>query len=285
MLCLHPLDGGERQQLGLLGSRLAFEVVGRGPYCTGRFVFGSLHGGGRVPCPGRALAVTGGQCERCAATDGFRFLHQVHRGGSVSGPLGAYVAQPHWLYIATFADATSKVGTAAQLRKRVRLHEQGALRATYVARAADGRLVRRWEDDLSQAIGLSQTKRGSAKVRALVGPRSGREIERAHQEQVRRAAPVLVRLGADVLAERWHPPAVHLDFWQGEAAGGSPEYPHPLTEGPHCLSVHAMIGAAALATVNDAPRFVIADLGALKGRRILRTDVRSPPVVAQDSLF
>lgn len=75
------------------------------------------------------------------------------------------MAQPHWLYLATFADGTTKVGTTAGPRKRSRLAEQGALFATYLAASPDGRRVRFLEDALTSRLGLTQTVRA---VRALL---------------------------------------------------------------------------------------------------------------------
>jgi hypothetical protein len=42
------------------------------------------------------------------------------------------MSQPHWLYIATFTHAASKVGTVAAPRRKSRLDEQGPLYATYL---------------------------------------------------------------------------------------------------------------------------------------------------------
>ena len=47
----------------------------------------------------------------------------------------AYAATPHRLYIATFPDGTSKVGTSSQASTPRRLDEQAPAIATYIAQA------------------------------------------------------------------------------------------------------------------------------------------------------
>lgn len=54
---------------------------------------------------------------------------------------------------------------------------------------------------------------------------------------------------------------------------------------PHRSLVLAMVGSAALASVNDEEQRVVADLGELKGSRIRFAQVESPPVGGQPSLF
>lgn len=145
----------------LLGRRLAFSVD-PARYCLG-FREHTDAGSRHRLCDGSRLATTGHQCERCAARDTSRFMHHAHRGGYVPDTMNVALAQPHWLYIATFADGTSKVGTATDARKRIRLDEQGAVRATYLTRAADGYAVRH------------------------LGRRHGRSRHRADQAQERQA--------------------------------------------------------------------------------------------------
>ncbi len=123
------------------GTRLGFRLAAAGKHCLGHH---KVHGPAdrdHVLCPDRAPAVKGSQCERCFVVDDSRLIHDFHRGGRVPPGLRAYLMQPHWLYVATFASGASKVGTAADLRKWNRLAEQGAVVARYVARADDGRVV------------------------------------------------------------------------------------------------------------------------------------------------
>ncbi|MGA9870759.1 MAG: DUF2797 domain-containing protein, partial [Rhodococcus sp. (in: high G+C Gram-positive bacteria)] len=97
-------------------------------------------------------------------------MHTVHRGGFVSKSLEPHVMQPHWLYIATFANGVHKVGTAANTRKWGRLAEQGAICAEYVAWAVDGKVVRLLEDRVTEELQVRQAVRSSAKAAALALP-------------------------------------------------------------------------------------------------------------------
>ncbi|MGN2639285.1 DUF2797 domain-containing protein [Nocardia takedensis] len=269
--------------VALMGAELAFTVSPEGSYCTGHFVFGRPGGGGPRHCAAGRLAVTGGQCAECATADEFRHIHHAHRGGFVPDGLSDYVAQPHWVYIATFADASSKVGTAAHPRKRARLDEQGAVRATYLAWAESGTTARVYEDMVSDSSGIVQTKRRRAKLTALTRPRPASEIEQAHAQAVREASDLLRATEAVLPLEPWIPPAEHRGLTEGRDA--IDEYPHPLTAGDHRLTVVAMVGSAALVRVNDEDDPFVADLGMLKGRRVIPGPVRSPAISTQLGLF
>ena len=134
-LLLAPVPGGPLVHAAITGRRLGYQVSGTGRWCTGRYRFADRVRVEAVACPDRAPAEVGGQCAACVGQDDFRFAHQFHSGGHVPDALAAYMAQPHWLYLATFADGTTKVGTAAEPRKRSRLDEQGAVIATYLAQS------------------------------------------------------------------------------------------------------------------------------------------------------
>ncbi|MGW7261201.1 hypothetical protein [Streptomyces sp. NPDC054834] len=112
-LLLAPLPGGPLVYAGIMGQHLGYQVSGTDRWCTGRYRFADRVRVEAVACPDRAAAEAGGQCAACASRDDFRFAHQFHSGGHVPDALAAYMAQPHWLYLATFADGTTKVGTAA----------------------------------------------------------------------------------------------------------------------------------------------------------------------------
>ena len=169
---------GGFNELGLdAGSRLGFRLAAAGKFCLGHH---KVHGPAdrdHVLCPDRAPAVKGSQCERCFVVDDSRLIHDFHRGGRVPPGLRAYLMQPHWLYVATFANGASKVGTASHLRKWNRLAEQGAVVARYVARADDGRVVRILEDMVTRDAGLPQQVRSAAKAAALAAPAPAVELD------------------------------------------------------------------------------------------------------------
>nr|WP_321164498.1 DUF2797 domain-containing protein [Arthrobacter sp. Soil763] len=118
--------------------------------------------------------------------------------------------QPHWLYVATFANGASKIGTAADLRKWNRLAEQGAVTARYVARAADGRVVRILEDQVTRDAGLPQQIRSAAKAAALTAPPPETTLEALNARAAAAVRELLARAGGDgfdVVDEQWQRPA------------------------------------------------------------------------------
>ncbi|WP_347108120.1 DUF2797 domain-containing protein [Paenarthrobacter sp. S56] len=221
-------------------------------------------------------------------------MHDFHRGGPVPPGLRAYLMQPHWLYVATFAGGATKVGTASAPRKWNRLAEQGAVHASYVALAEDGRVVRVLEDLVTREVGLVQQVRSAAKAAALVEPRTGvelRSINRNHAAAVRDVLSGLAMAGFTVVEEEWDRPALAHQLCNERPPGAIRHpYPAPFDGGGHGLRVHSMSGAIALAGLPDADGVevegtFVADLGALKGRRIeLGRHVTEIPAL-QDSLF
>lgn len=275
----------------LLERRVGLRVVSALRWCTGRYGFEGPSGIEHVPCPKQDWVQPGSsQCLECTARDEFRFAHQVHRSGAGSAALRSYLAQPHWVYIATFADGTSKVGTAADVRKGSRLDEQGPARATYVARAADGRTARLVEDALTQSLGIAQSKRATAKAAAWASAVSAQQIEENHTSIVQTA----IALGrgwrgsrAEYLIEPWQLPPAMDAFVGAVGSGRCPEYPHDLRQGEHSFWIVAMAGPIALAHLTHEPnaqRFVV-NLGALKGYRLVLGDFSPPPTAHQVSLF
>ncbi|BFO16484.1 hypothetical protein SHKM778_28720 [Streptomyces sp. KM77-8] len=206
-LLLAPVPGGPFVYAGVMGVRLGYQVSGTGRWCTGRYRFADRVRVEAVACPDRAAAEAGGQCAACAGQDEFRFAHQFHSGGHVSDALAAYMAQPHWLYLATFANNTTKVGTAADPRKRSRLDEQGALVATYLVQSPDGRAVRFLEDALTRRLALTQTVRSAAKLTALAELRDLAPAHTTHQQYLDHASEALSDINIPAVPERWSPPS------------------------------------------------------------------------------
>ena len=281
---------GSRRRTPLLGRWLGLRVTAPGRFCTGwyGFVDGT---GGLLPCPGRRPAVTSGQCADCALRDQFRFAHQGHVGGYVPAALEPYLAQPQWLYVATFADGVAKVGTAVEHRKQTRLDEQGPALASYVAHAADGRLVREAEDTVSRELELLQHRRGPAKAAALARPAPADQVALRHQETVRQVQRLLADAGLGtgpaVVDQRWEPPAAVGALGRRPPLGSWVSYPHDLGVGEHGLHVEACAGSVALARTEpgpDAVRYVV-DLSRLKGVRVVLGPYRSPAAEVQEAMF
>lgn len=284
VLLLAPQPGAPLLYAEFLNQRLGYRADGTGRWCTGRYRFVHTHHVEAVACPDRAPADTGGQCPRCAGQDDFRFAHQIHHGGHAPPELAAYMAQPHWLYLATFADGATKVGTAAAARKRSRLDEQGPVFATYLTRTADGRAVRFLEDALTRDLALPQTIRAAAKLRALAHLRDLTHARTAHQGHLDRACAALAHMNVPATPQPWTPPG------QGDLLRTADTrrtlYPHDPRDGEHGLQTLACLGTQVLAALtDDEPPTHLLDLGTLKGRRITLGPFHSPSTAVQSPLF
>lgn len=281
-------DGGARLPL-LPGRWLRFEVLsGHGVparFCLGFTRVGESGQPARFPCPTGQGAELGFQCGACFAKDQMRLMHDFHRSGQGSPGLKAYLSQQHWLYIATFADGTTKVGTASGRSKWSRLAEQGALVARYVARAQDGAVVRHLEDAVSTKLPVTQFVRGAAKFAALLNPRPPLHLEqrnKAMADVVREYVAGLALDGFEPVEEQWLPSG----FSQGVAVPSRrTAYPQPLDSGPHGIRLDAMLGPTALAGLDTASGEFLVDLGALKGRKIRFGDYQTDVPALQESLF
>jgi hypothetical protein len=192
--------------------------------------------------------------------------------------------QPHWLYLATFADGATKVGTAAEPRKQSRLDEQGALFATYLTKSPDGQAVRHLEDAITSGLQMPQTVRASTKLKALANLTDLSAASATHDHHIARAADALAAMDTLTMLEKWPPPA---EGDRMRVAGGIRVlYPHDLRDGEHGFTVVSCVGTQVLAVLggDDEVDYVL-DLGALKGRRITLGPFASPVAAVQNSLF
>ncbi|MFF1382364.1 DUF2797 domain-containing protein [Arthrobacter sp. NPDC058288] len=283
---LQDPSGGFRELKLDAGSRLGFRLAAEGKFCLGHH---KVHGPAdrdHVLCPANALAVRGNQCERCFVVDDSRLIHDFHRGGGVPPGLRAYLMQQHWLYVATFANGASKVGTASNLRKWNRLAEQGAVVARYVARADDGRVVRILEDMLTRDAGLPQQVRSAAKAAALAAPAPAVELDALNRRLAGEARGVLVRAGGEgfeVVDEQWVRPGLADSACRPAARY---EYPHSLRAGAHGFRIAALSGSVAVAALEGTELEFVVNLGQLKARSVELGDHHSSDVPAvQESLF
>lgn len=235
------------------------------------------------PCPEQTTAARGYQCGPCFARDDFRFIHDVHRSGVAPDGLAAYLAQDHWLYVATFADGSTKVGTASDRSKWTRLAEQGAVVARYVARTDDGRIVRVLEDAVTRHAGLPQAIRSAAKTEALARPLALPDLDVVNAEAAEIVRELLAQ-GMDIdgfkpVAEQWQAPAT----WERVLAARAPVYPLSLESGEHGGSILAFLGQAALLELPEK-KFLL-NFSLLRGRRLELGSFRSAAVAVQGELF
>ena len=267
------------------GTRLSFEVQGGEKYCLG---FQRVHGRDDrewVACADTAVAERGTQCARCFVQDDVRYMHDIHRSGIAPAGLKRYLDQTHWLYVATFADGASKVGTAADQRKRARLVEQGAVTARYIARADDGRVVRILEDEVTRSVGLQQAVRSAAKAAALCAPLPVDQLDRINEGFTLAARGLLQGSdieGHEVVQEEFRPPS----SWSAVLAHEALQpYPEPLTRGRHGMTVQHLLGTSALVSIEGTDVVFVADLTQLKGRRLVRGTFSTPVPSVQEALF
>lgn len=287
-LSLTTDDGDARLPL-LPGQWLRFEVLS-GDGVPARFCLGStrVEESGQpqhFPCPSGQGAERGFQCGACFAKDQMRLMHDFHRSGQGSPGLKAYLSMQHWLYIATFADGTTKVGTASERSKWSRLAEQGALVARYVARAQDGSVVRHLEDAVSTNLPPTQFVRGAAKFAALLHPRPPLHVEQTNKamaDVVRDYVAELSLEGFETVEEQWR----RSDFSDAVATPGRrTAYPQSLDAGQHGMRLDSILGPTALARLDGADGAFLVDLGALKGRKVRFGNFQTEVPALQESLF
>jgi hypothetical protein len=277
---------GDFRQLSLhRGERLGFEVVEPGRSCLGHVRVQSASSRSHILCSAGSPASRGKQCERCFVLDESRLMHDFHRGGRVTPGLRDYLMQEHWLYIATFAGGTTKVGTASGPRKWNRLAEQGAAMAAYVARAQDGRVVRVLEDLVTADVGLTQQVRSAAKADALLQPLPATDLQAINASaagEVRALLACTAVVGFETVEEQWVRPA-HAEALYG--TGQRHAYPHALDQGQHGFRITAMSGANVLARLDGTDAAFVVNLSQLAARTIKLGDYASEVPAVQESLF
>lgn len=291
-LGLYAPDGTPARLSLTAGTELRYRIPVEAGEEPARFCLGSwqLRDGAPAPrrfhspCPAQAPAERGYQCGSCFARDELRAMHNSHRADAIPATLRRYLDQPHWLYTATFADGTTKVGTAADPRKRLRLIEQGAVRACYVARAADGLTVRVLEDAVTAVVGLPQAVRAGTKAAALSRPLPAAKLAMLNAEAAGSVRAMLADMpvsGFRIVAETWEPPAQFGAVL--EAAGEA--YPCNPGTGEHGMVIQAVLGSTALVRVDGEETLFVADLSRLKGRRLQTGGYRTAVPALQAALF
>ncbi|MFT4470989.1 DUF2797 domain-containing protein [Arthrobacter sulfonylureivorans] len=278
-------DGTPEEMPMTVGTRLGFRVLDPQVFCLGSHRVHSADDRKHVPCRLQAPAERGYQCVNCFLNDDLRFLHDSHRSGRAPEGLLLYLAQPHWLYVATFAHGASKVGTAANIRKSLRLAEQGAVAARYVAKTRDGRVVRVLEDMVSAATELTQAVRSAAKYAGLLSPLPTDELGRinaGHAAAVRELLPSAQLEGFDVVDEQWQLPELAGPVLADGIRRG---YPSSFDSGDHGLTAQGILGSVATVQLTEDGPLFLADLGRLKGRRIALGEFASELPALQEQLF
>ena len=277
-----------------LGLRLALDAAGNlQKFCTG-YTRGNTETGQiqRVACPQGNRLESGKQCEYCAAHDEFTALHTAHLyAGTLTPGMRAYAQQPHRLYIATFPDGSSKVGTSSQHSTPRRLDEQAVATATYIAQAPDGLLIREAEDAVTRIANIPQVKQVASKYRAWTEPLPGAQLRAAHQNTVERAHEALTESGLlaqlTALDESWVP-SVAMNRPYAALRAQNPE---PLDAFPSILKTReagffctGAAGKFVTAHVGDPDAAVLINTAELANYVVEPADILSA-VTVQTSLF
>ncbi|OKL46933.1 hypothetical protein BSR28_05785 [Boudabousia liubingyangii] len=149
-----------------------------------------------VPCRTARVIDKSTQCFPCRRADQSMLIHRTPRERA-SEALVKYLDVPHFLYVATFADGTSKVGTSRSLRGMNRWVEQGAVMAQRLGEYPDGWAVRQAEDAVSGGCALTQQVRSSRKAASYVAGTAleVEELEDVCVDAARQALQVLDPLG------------------------------------------------------------------------------------------
>ncbi|MBV1779885.1 DUF2797 domain-containing protein [Paeniglutamicibacter sp. ABSL32-1] len=272
-------------------TRLGFTVL-PGRWCLGHQLIQDRNHRTLVPCPHEALIAHGTQCAACEAADQSRAMHDFHRSGRAGPGLRDYLGQPHWLYVATFAQGTTKVGTAADPSKWRRLAEQGAISARYVAWCPDGASVRNLEDLVTGQLGFTQQVRANSKVRGLLENHDTTAgLDALNAARAASARSLIAGLGPGILAgshaveETWSAPEQGRVLLEGFDAHKLQPYPGFLGEAAHGFEVAAVSGQVLGVRLGGQPEIFVANAALLKGRKLALGDyvTDSPPV--QGSLF
>jgi hypothetical protein len=266
------------EHVDLAGQTLGFAVTSNERWCIGRYRVVDTYSFEPLPCPLQAAAFTDDRCLACTAHEEFRLVPD--QDGPVPASWQTYLDQRHWLYLATFADGASTVGTAAGLRKTMQINEMGPLQATYLAELPDGRTARQVEDALSAHLGTMHVARRTVNPAALVNPNVA-AIAAAHDLLLQRALDCLIKLGHIPETQPWSLPDAGRLVRQPNRQHARALYPDDLRTGRHDIHIESCLGTTALARLTAQPdtgavRY-LADLSTLTGARIAVDTLNSPP--------
>lgn len=138
-----------------------------------RCCIGHRSGDTQVPCPTRRRLDSGRQCERCLAADTFRPCMTCD--GTRCPPLHpaarATCRGVHHLYLADFGGPVLKVGTAADVRRDARLHDQGPIAALRVASGPGPRIkqIERFASTHTELVEAMRKDRKRTLLRSRMG--------------------------------------------------------------------------------------------------------------------
>ena len=158
-----------------LGNTLTLSFDKSQRYCTGWY---DMRKSESYPCPDNTIiGEKYEQCPTCQQRTGFNpaFYHAT----SVSTQQEERNLEPHFLYLAHFADGLVKVGISHAARGRARLLEQGARSALVLETFPTAHIARQYEAEIAALPNIAETLLLRKKISALS---STYTIEQAVQE-------------------------------------------------------------------------------------------------------
>lgn len=238
-------DGNETTLVKAENLFLRFRLMTNEPRrCIGRTVR-SEDGSSHNKCD--AEPTSRRHCDKCQRAENINAanMHQAHRKerSEIDKAMTAYLSHPHRLYLATFRDGSIKVGTTRGRAGNIRLIEQGAWLATYVAEVEDGFLVRELEDVITEQLGVTQAVDTRRKVLGHLQHLPNQELMQSLSQISSETEKVLrERLGTTgrLTDEPWSNPMINNDVWNDLAP-----YPGSINEGAHEFQIHSMVGRLA----------------------------------------
>lgn len=266
-----------------------FRVCGPVRHCCGWFDL--THDKSEyVPCKRNETITTGLQCHACRSLEGFVAVHHAEDASRLPKNVAAYMSRPHQVYIDVFGDLTTKVGTVAESRLGVRLAEQGAFAATYLARTTDGIKARELENLVSNTLKLTQALSTRAKFLALQSTIDEPTIRGRLQETSQRARDLLksafpTGYRVEVFEEprSWDIPACSAAAYANVPAVA---YPFSLLDGSHSFRAIGITGSLLLVRGVDADdNSVVVDISPLRGFEISLGDYPRRSFEVQTTLF
>lgn len=107
------------------------------------------------------------QCHRCQQRTGFNPAFYNAAEGDISQQQQERNSQPHFVYLANFANGITKVGISYAGRGKARLVEQGARAALVLGEFPTANVARSYEARISALPGLCENVKASAKIKLL----------------------------------------------------------------------------------------------------------------------
>jgi hypothetical protein len=157
VLQIRRLDDGEQTQIKLEPGFEFNWLLSEKRYCPGYIDFTNAT---QQICPFKNELESGDMCAYCTKRTGFHSA--FFYGDEPNEQMKQYLNQPHYIYLAYFQPGIIKVGTAADRKRYIRLIEQDALVAMYIA-TATGFQIQDLEHAISGQLGFTEVVKSKQK--------------------------------------------------------------------------------------------------------------------------